>query len=433
MEGANLAILRRRFVGKTTLPAWRRIKMKLGFMNTARTTAAAAAMALTSAAFAMVIDTYESFTASAAGTAVVPQGSYYTPAVAGAVDGFAYTFAGNALGFPANPLGGTKFVGGTNPGTPSLIRMQKDNAYPATVVKVEFDVCGKYAGTIPGTQNLGSFSFQDSTLARFFIALMVWVDPATCANWSQQFNVYDAAGLSIVNQSPGAEWAGLNLNNWYKQEVTVNMATNQITEVAITNNTTGVRTAFAPPAWYLTGGAAPTLPAPTAFRLFVGGTTPGNTLGYDNVVVAGNPSFPSAHAVLLGQPFGGSTASLNHGDNNWLFLLNDEADSSGSLQVTGTSAATNAANAGAAVEIASDRSDLTVFIKMRNKANNQLVLLGSGVSSSTDKLHLVRAPAGTWSGASGDWEVVIDTIPQADLEAADGWGTRFDRVTFFGE
>jgi hypothetical protein len=63
----------------------------------------------------------------------------------------------------------------------------------------------------------------------------------------------------------------------------------------------------------------------------------------------------------------------------------------------------------------------------------EIIVANDGSTDTTDKLYLLNSPAGTWTSASGAWEVVLEFIPQTDLEAADGWGTTIDRITHFAE
>lgn len=225
------------------------------------------------------------YTGSAGGTLLTGQQGWYVP-VAGSIDHNVFTYAGNSFGVAANPTGGSQFSAGVGGATPA--RAQHDlNMSVGDVWSFSYDVLGMYTGQLPAVNNLGSFSSQNFTLGahQSFIALNVWDDVNTAASWSAQYNVYDAAGVAINNQSAGSAWAGLTPNRWYRQETRVNFATNQVTFVAITDLTTNVTTSFSPTTWYLNGGANNPggLPRPTGFRMFAGGAN--SLMAFDNVSV----------------------------------------------------------------------------------------------------------------------------------------------------
>ncbi len=143
----------------------------------------------------------------------------------------------------------------------------------------------KYDGTLPSAPNLGSFSLQPLPGARSWQTLYNWVNVATAANWRCTFIVYDAAGVEIsppLGVLPGPAWDNLLPGAWYRFEVQWSVFQNRITRVMITNLNTGSTAVAQPSAWYLGGGANPSLPASTACRLFTGGAI-GNIVAWDNL------------------------------------------------------------------------------------------------------------------------------------------------------
>jgi hypothetical protein len=78
------------------------------------------------------------------------------------------------------------------------------------------------------------------------------------------------------------------------------MTENRITSVSITNLATADTTTVQPAGWYLGGGATPTLPHATAFRLFAGGTTAGNIAAWDNLSITPNCASGGCPADLDG-------------------------------------------------------------------------------------------------------------------------------------
>ncbi len=230
------------------------------------------------------------YNGSAGGTLLSGQDGWYLPP-AGGTDYNVYTYAGNTLGVVANPGGGgDQFAAGRSGGTGAFGRAQKDyNWASAPGFDVSYDVNNTYAGQPPATQNLASWSLQDSTTSRSFIALNTWDDVNTAASWNVQFNVYDAAGVAMNNQSPGAAWAGLTLNHWYRLTHRIDFTNNAVVSTTILDLHTNTSNTFNPTNWYLTGGSAPTLPLPTGYRFFAGGTVAGNTNAVDNFSITAVP------------------------------------------------------------------------------------------------------------------------------------------------
>lgn len=239
-------------------------------------------------------------TGSAAGTVLSGQEGWYQP-VAGGLDTNAYTYAGNSLGFVQNPVGGNQFIGGTSGGGALFPRAQQNFAFGSGTYTMSYDMAAQWSGTGASAANLGSFSVQHDTVPtgqfRQFIALNNFVDMNNPAlGWKAEFNVFDAAGNALNNQSPGSFWEDLELNHWYRQYITFDLGSNQILSVTLLDLHTGMSSTIAPNGWYLTGGANSTLALPNGFRAFIGGAA-GNTMGWDNVYVA--PA-PGVMAVMAG-------------------------------------------------------------------------------------------------------------------------------------
>jgi hypothetical protein len=83
----------------------------------------------------------------------------------------------------------------------------------------------------------------------------------------------------------GAAWQNLSLNTWYRLSTTIDLTQNRITEISITNLSTGDTATNAPEGWYLGGGANSTLANPSGVRFFAGGGL-GNTMAWDNFSIA---------------------------------------------------------------------------------------------------------------------------------------------------
>ena len=242
---------------------------------------------LATAANAQLIADFESpaYSGSATGVSVNGQNGWYTPAVAGTVDTLVFTYAGNTRSIANNSTGGAQFLSGRNEGGTAFSRAQHDIDFSTSNTwTLAYDFACQYDGLLPATPNLASFSLQTTGIKQY-IALHNFVDPADpTLGWKLEFNISDAAGNALVNQSPGPEWTNFTFNHWYRASVTVDFVTNQLTNITITDLTTNV-TLTANQDWYVTGGSASTLPLPTAIRCFTGGSTAGNLTGFDNISV----------------------------------------------------------------------------------------------------------------------------------------------------
>ncbi len=259
------------------------------------------ALGLAYADFFTGFEASEGYTGSASGSPLTfgfgggGQQGWYNP-VSGSFDYNVYTYAGNALGIAVNPFGGEQFAASTTGPTGQLARAQRDHDWSTrTTWTVSYDVLGTTFGTNPALNNLGSFSLQDSATQRFYIQLLVWADPNNPgAGWHVQFNVFDSAGGALNNQSPGPDFQNLQVNHWYRLSTTFDLGSNLITEVRLTDLTTMQTFTANPSGWYLHGGANPTRPLPTAFRLFTGGgagTSPNsNVVAWDNISIVPEPA-----------------------------------------------------------------------------------------------------------------------------------------------
>lgn len=247
---------------------------------------------------------------SADGVLVTGQQGWYLPSVTGSTDEFVYTYDSNGLGLAANALGETQFLGAEVP-TDSFPRAQLDYDWSAASVwTVSYDFAARFNGTLPAADNVGSFSLQDSLVARYFIAVNTWADTFTAVQWNASYSAFDADGVLFVDfASPGPEWQNLSVDHWYRQSTTFDFDSNSITSVSIADLDTGTVATFAPTGWYLAGGAAGGLPLPTGLRFFVGGggvgaVVPGNVMGWDNLLIepGGGQATPTREGSRNAQP-----------------------------------------------------------------------------------------------------------------------------------
>ncbi len=234
---------------------------------------------------------------SAAGIALNGQGAFFNP-VAGSVSGQVYTYAGNAVGLPANPTGGQQFVGSTGPGGGVFSRSQTPASYGAGTGTwtVAFDIAATFNGQLPSAQNIGSLSTQDFPGDRTYIALARWVDPVTASEWNADYVWFDAAGAQLIESVGDPGFQNLAVNHWYRWSTTFDLDTNQILRVSLTDITGGGTATNNPVDRYLVGGAGGGgLLPPSGYRFFGGASgVAGNTLGWDNVTI-----IPAPGSLLL--------------------------------------------------------------------------------------------------------------------------------------
>src|SRR5438477_10857979 len=106
------------------------------------------------------------YAGSAAGTPLTNgfggggQNGWYNP-VAGSLDFSVHTYAGNALAFPVNPIGGGQFAGALGNATTPIGRGQHNQNFSSGGTwTADWDVIGGFRGAVgtAAVDNLGSFS-----------------------------------------------------------------------------------------------------------------------------------------------------------------------------------------------------------------------------------------------------------------------------------
>jgi hypothetical protein len=259
--------------------------------------ALALALLVPCAAYADYMTDFEGLNGSPAGVPLTGQDGFYIPGGTDSVDYNVHTYAGNSLGFPANPEGGDQFVAGTGPASPTFARAQRDFAWAdRDVWTVTYDFAGNFQGSGAAAQNLGSLSTQPSATSNGYIHLMTWVDINNPTNFNAFFLAFDAGGVQFAQPgaSPGPEWENLEVNHWYRSQTVLDFATNQILEVSILDLETQQGATFNPTDWFLGGRADD----PDSFRFFAGGGVAGNTLAFDNFSIVPEPA--TAFLLLAG-------------------------------------------------------------------------------------------------------------------------------------
>ncbi len=242
---------------------------------------------------------------SPGGSLITGVDGWYVPPLANTAPGYVYTYTGNTPGLIAHPAGGQQFEAGFS-GNGMFARAQHDlNFSSGGTWMVEFDAAVRWMGPLPAGDFIGSWSLQDSTVHRTFIAIMGWgqiaMGPApfapnhtaTATNWHQGIGYYTAAAPTTASYAtPSPSWRNLLVNTWYRVRIKWSFDTNTVLECGIQNLTGGGPmeiTDVSANGWHLRGGPASPFPLPTGIRLFAGNNalvlTPANLCAFDNVKV----------------------------------------------------------------------------------------------------------------------------------------------------
>jgi hypothetical protein len=262
------------------------------------------------------------YTGSAAGTVISGQQGWYLPAVAGSQDGNVFTYAGNALGIVSNPTGGLQFEGGLGVAAGSARAQHAVDFSSGGVWEAAWDCTGKWQGTLPALNNIGSWSMQPSATARYFQQLMSWggagnnyqsspnvpAPPPDRTLTADMFHIhigyFTAASPTVIAfAAPDPAWIDVPVDHWVRIRVRWNFNTAQVLLCAIRDLTAGtpeVVTDVSSFGWYLQGGPGSTNPLPTDIRLFAGGV--GDISAWDNLVVApfvGQACYPNCDGSTI--------------------------------------------------------------------------------------------------------------------------------------
>jgi len=282
---------------------------------------------LVSTAVAQYATGFESLNASATGTILTGQDSYYIP-VAGSLDWNLMTYAGNTpYGIPTNPSGGNNFALGRSNLTNIFARTQRPVTLPSNgIVYIEYDILCNYVGTGTPANNIGSFSFQPSTNSIYVNLLARWPVGATNPPPTWDADVVAGSGtppgtVTVVLANPAFQ--GLATNVWHKWGCTVDLVAGVHLDFRITNGVTNVTTIFTPTTPILLPRTV-VAPTPTDFRFFAGGSD--NVLAIDNVRItgatytqygagcAGTMGVPTLGPAPGSSPLVGTTFSANLGN-----------------------------------------------------------------------------------------------------------------------
>jgi hypothetical protein len=223
---------------------------------------------------------FESFTASASGTIITGQDGFYIPA-AGGYDGMVYTYAGNTIGIPTNPNGGSQFYSGLSAAiSPYYVRAQRNITFPPRYVHIESDILVNYIGTGTPAQYPCSLSLQDSSTALSSNIICAWQSTTPPYTWQ----LYVTSGTTTAALGI-AGFQNLDANVWHHWGVTIDLTSEVYVDFTLTNGATNVTSYYAPNPPMPLGNAGRSYPLPTGFRLFTGGSTGNNRSAVDNLII----------------------------------------------------------------------------------------------------------------------------------------------------
>jgi hypothetical protein len=165
-----------------------------------------------------------------------------------------------------------------------------------------------------------------------------------------------------------------------------------------------------------------------------------STIGVDNIAYildrvlitaqATQLASPTSYTVLQGLDFGGNLASLLNSDDNKAYVLCDEFDSNGEVQFDSTLPAGTVNQLKFKFEGSASRNDLSQFVRMFNYSTNSYTNVNVQNATIQDSVVEGTITTGVANYSTGTREVRsrVLWIPQADIDAADGWVQTCDQA-----
>lgn len=138
---------------------------------------------------------------------------------------------------------------------------------------------------------------------------------------------------------------------------------------------------------------------------------------------------PISVVVVEGSLLGGNASSLGASDNNRYLMLMDEFDSNSNVEMTSTSPTSSVTLMTISVEMSAGRNDLGQFIDAQN-TSSVWENLDASTSSLTDITRVVNVASNPnrFIRPTNQLKLRVRTIPQGDIDAADGWSHGIDWV-----
>lgn len=170
-----------------------------------------------------------------------------------------------------------------------------------------------------------------------------------------------------------------------------------------------------------------------ANNIFVVGSGWNNATGQQEALLWVCPitfTMPTAYAVRQGLDFGGNLGSLFNSDDDKVFVLCDELDSTGEIQFDATLPAGIVNQLKFRFEGSATRSDLSQFVRMYNYATNSYSTVSFQSSTLIDSVveGAISASASQYYSANRDVKSRVLWVPQSDISAGDGWTQSCDQA-----
>jgi hypothetical protein len=252
------------------------------------------------------------YTGSPTGTTVSGQNGWTTPTGAASV----YTYSTNALGFPANPTGGTQFLGATAPDSNTVDRARQSlDLSTSNLWQFNYDIIASVVGTADNTNifNFANIPILDNgsgsaTGGVFLGQLLIWDSSTSNATFTYELEGANSSNNAAFFATPGGTSSALNhlqQNHWYTIGLTLDLTNNTLVSESITDITAAgpTNTYGSPTNFFFDGGQGGHL-GTTQFGLTaLGGLTNSiDDVGIDNISFT-NVAVQEASTWLM--PIGG--------------------------------------------------------------------------------------------------------------------------------
>lgn len=156
-----------------------------------------------------------------------------------------------------------------------------------------------------------------------------------------------------------------------------------------------------------------------------------DTFGYSNGILS--PLYVATMSVTAGSLLGGTVSALHFSDNTKVFLINDEFNSTGTLQMNAVSPVTTGSRIYLACETSATRTDISQFTDLYNYSSATWVNIDTRNTTLTDTAYTASTATVTphIQSLTRNMSGRIRWIPQNDIDAADGWSETVDRFNFY--
>lgn len=136
------------------------------------------------------------------------------------------------------------------------------------------------------------------------------------------------------------------------------------------------------------------------------------------------------YTITAGSPFGGNLASIQSSNNQYVNVLNDEFDSTGTIEFTTNVTAGSITQLRFLYEGKSARNDLSQIVRLYNYATQTYTNVSVTTTTTTDNTVTgsIEANAANYVGPGRQVKAEVVWIPQFDLEGFDGWTESCDFV-----